>query len=82
MITNNGQKKHNCSRMLGSTILPYPRLHNIIFSENITLYKVKGEVWGRVRFRTTLWGEIAAQWESLECLVQIVTLNYEPNKVG
>jgi hypothetical protein len=35
----------------------FPRLFHITFQKGITLFKVKDEGWGSIRFRRTLYGE-------------------------
>jgi hypothetical protein len=59
----------------------FPRLFHITFQKEITLFKVKGEGWGSIRFRRTLYGETLQQWEELKRLVDEVSLFEETDRV-
>jgi hypothetical protein len=53
----------------------FPRLYNLAFKKCLTVYTVKQEGWGLVRFRRMLYGKTLAQWEELKRLVDGIHLN-------
>jgi hypothetical protein len=50
----------------------FPRLYNLAFRKPLTVYTVKQEGWGVIRFRRLLYGETLAQWDELKRMMHSI----------
>jgi hypothetical protein len=59
----------------------FPGLYNLAFKKNLTVYTVKHEGWGVIRFRRLLYDETFAQWEEMKRIVDDIQLDDQKNDV-
>jgi hypothetical protein len=56
-------------------VVRFLRLYSLAFKKMLTIYTIKHEGWGVIRFRRMLYGETLAQWEEMKSLVDDVQLD-------